>query len=114
MLQCMGCRMGVQQAVQCMLFLTRSLSRDLIIAHSLVPHGSRDSSVGIATGCGLDGRNSIPGRGKIFSFSTASIPALGTIQPPIQWVPLGLSAGVERPGREADHSHSSSAVVKNG
>jgi hypothetical protein len=45
---------------------------------------SRDSSVGIATGYGLDCRVSIPGRGKIFVFSTASRQALGSIQPPIQ------------------------------
>jgi hypothetical protein len=33
---------------------------------------SRDSSVGIATGQELDDRDSIPGSGKIFLFSTAS------------------------------------------
>jgi hypothetical protein len=46
-----------------------------------------DSSVGIATGYRQDGRGSIRGRGKIFLFSTASRPALGPTQPPIQWVP---------------------------
>jgi hypothetical protein len=34
-------------------------------------------------------------------------------QPPIQWVPEGLSLGVKRPGREANHSPPSSAEVKN-
>jgi hypothetical protein len=67
-----------------------------------------DSSVGITTGYGLDGRGSNPGRGKIFVFSKASRPALGTTQPPIQWVP-----GVKRPGREADRSAPSSAEIKN-
>jgi hypothetical protein len=38
--------------------------------------------------------------------------ALGSIQPPIQWVPGTLSLGVKRPGREADHSPPSSAEVK--
>jgi hypothetical protein len=38
--------------------------------------------------------------------------ALGPTQPPIQWVPAVLSLGVKRPGREADHSPSSSAEVK--
>jgi hypothetical protein len=34
------------------------------------------------------------------------------LQPPIQWVPGTLSLGVKRPGREADHSPTSSAEVK--
>jgi hypothetical protein len=38
--------------------------------------------------------------------------ALGPTQPPIQWVPEALSLGVKRPEREADHSHPSSAEVK--
>jgi hypothetical protein len=38
----------------------------------------RDSSVIIATGYGLDGWSSIPGRGKFFTFYTASIPSAGT------------------------------------
>jgi hypothetical protein len=62
-----------------------------------------DSSV---SSNGLDSRGSIPGRE-----STASRPALGPIQPPIQWV---LSPAVKRQGREADHSPPSSAKVKNG
>jgi len=33
-------------------------------------------------------------------------------QPPIQWVPGALSLGVERQGREADHSPPSSAEIK--
>jgi hypothetical protein len=33
-------------------------------------------------------------------------------QPPIQWVPRGLSSGVKRPGREADHSQTSADVKK--
>jgi hypothetical protein len=36
----------------------------------------------------------------------------GPTQPPIQWEPGALSMGVKRPGREADHSSSSSAEVK--
>jgi hypothetical protein len=39
--------------------------------------------------------------------------ALGPTQPPIQWVPEVISLGVKRPGREADHSPSSSAEFKN-
>jgi hypothetical protein len=70
---------------------------------------SRDSSVGIATGYRLDGWGWIPGRGKIFLFSTA-----GPTQPPIECVPGAISPGVKRQRREADHSPPSSAEVKNG
>jgi hypothetical protein len=64
-------------------------------------------------GYGLDGQGSISGRGKIFLFSAASRPDLGPTQLPIQWVPGALSPGLKQPGREADHSHPSSAEVKN-
>jgi hypothetical protein len=40
-------------------------------------------------------------------FSTASRPTLGPTQPPIQWAPGAVSTGVKRPGREADHSPTS-------
>jgi hypothetical protein len=63
---------------------------------------------------GLVGRGSIPGRRKILLCSTASRPALGRIQPPIQWVSGALSPAVNYPGREADHLSSSSVEVKNG
>jgi hypothetical protein len=49
----------------------------------------------------------------IFLFTTVSRRALGTTQPPIQWVQGVLSLGVKRPGREAGHSPPSSAEVKN-
>jgi hypothetical protein len=48
----------------------------------------------------------------IFLLTTASRTALGPTQPFIQWVTGTLSLGVERPGREADHSPLSSAEVK--
>jgi hypothetical protein len=44
-----------------------------------------------------------------FFFTTVSRPALGPTQPPIQWVPVAISLGVKRPGREADHTPPSSA-----
>jgi hypothetical protein len=56
--------------------------------------------------------NSSPGSIKTFLFSTSSRPTLGRIEPPIQWIPRALSLGVKRPGREADHSHPTSAGVK--
>jgi hypothetical protein len=49
----------------------------------------------------------------IFLFTTASRMALGPTQPPIQLVSGALSLGVKRPGCEADHSHPSSAEVRN-
>jgi hypothetical protein len=76
---------------------------------------SRGSSVSIATDYGLDNRMigvRIPAGLGIFLSDNASIPALGPTQSPIQWVPGSLSLGVERPGREADHSPPSSAEVK--
>jgi len=49
-----------------------------------------------------------------FLLATMSIPALGPIQSPIQWVPGVPSPGVKRLGCEADHSSPSTAEVKNG
>jgi hypothetical protein len=92
-----------------------------VILYPFIIYGSynikiRNSSVGIALGCGLNDRGSrvrFPAGLGIFLFTTASRTALGFTQPPIQWVPGVLSLGVKRPGREADHSHPSSAEVKN-
>jgi hypothetical protein len=65
-------------------------------------NGSRDSAVGIATGYGMDSRGVGAG------------PVLGPTKPPIQRVPVALSPrGVQRPGREADHSPPTSAEIKN-
>jgi hypothetical protein len=79
-------------------------------------HQSRDSSVGIALGYGLDDRGSrvrFPAGDGNFLFTTAFGMALGPTQPPIQWVPGALSLGVKWPGCETDHSPPSSAKVKN-
>jgi hypothetical protein len=76
---------------------------------------SCDSSVGIALDYGLDERVlrfDSRRRLGIFLFTTVSRMALRPIQPPIQWVPVALSLGVKRPVRKADHSHPSSAEVK--
>jgi len=43
-----------------------------------------------------------------------SRPALGTTQPPLQWVTGALSLGVKQPWRDADQSHPSSAEVMRG
>jgi hypothetical protein len=74
---------------------------------------SRDTSVGIALGYGLDDQgsrfDSRRGVG-IFLFATASRTAMGPTRSLIQWVPGGLSVGVKRPGRVADHSPPSGAA----
>jgi hypothetical protein len=50
---------------------------------------------------------------KIFLLTSASRPALGATQLPIQWVPGALSLGVKQLWHEADHSPPSSAEVEN-
>ena len=67
------------------------------------------SSVGIATGYGLDGLEIGSRWGRHFTHLFR--PALGPTQPPVQCVP-GLSRGKERTGRDTDPSPRSSAVVK--
>jgi hypothetical protein len=52
--------------------------------------------------------SSIPAR-----FTRLFRKALGTTQPPKQWVWEALSPGVELPGREADNSPQSNSEVKN-
>jgi hypothetical protein len=75
---------------------------------------SRDSVVGIATGYWVDDRG-VGVRvtvGQDFFFSTSCRPALGSTEPPIQWVPGALSPGVKWPGHEADNSPPTTAEIK--
>jgi hypothetical protein len=74
---------------------------------------SRDSSISIATSYALDSQGLIPDRGKIVIFSITYRSALWPTQPPSQWVPVAVSAGVTRQEREANQSPRSSAEVKN-
>jgi hypothetical protein len=46
-----------------------------------------------------------------FSYSKASISTVGTIQPPIQWVPGPICQEVEHPEHETDHLLLSSAII---
>ena len=69
----------------------------------------RDSSVGIATDNGMDGPGIESRSGR--DFPHLSRPALGPIQPPVQWIP-GLSWGKEWSGRDADPYIPASAVVR--
>jgi hypothetical protein len=67
---------------------------------------------GIALGHRLNDRGFESLQGvRIYLFITASRPALGPTQPRIEWVPVAVSLGVKRPGREANHSPPSSAEV---
>jgi len=80
------------------------------MSHTLCKSGA-GSSVGIATGYGLDGPGIEFRRGKIFR-----------ICPDRPWGPASLlyngyrvfPGGKERPGHDADPSPTSSAVVKKG
>jgi hypothetical protein len=75
---------------------------------------SRDSSVGILMGYGLDDRGFNPGRGKVFIFCTTSRPDVGPTQFSVKWVPWTASPGVIRPWHEADNSLLSNTEVKRG
>jgi hypothetical protein len=70
---------------------------------------SRDSSV---SSYGVDDRGSILGRIRIFFFRHRFQTGSGSHQPPIQWVPATLFAGIKQAGREADHSPHSRVQVK--
>jgi hypothetical protein len=52
-------------------------------------------------------------RGKISLCSTSSRLTPGPTQTPLRWVPVALSLGVKRPGREVDHLPPFSVEAKN-
>jgi hypothetical protein len=75
----------------------------LLLLPSSLSSGSRDRSVGIATSYMLDYSGSIPGSVKFFLFPTASRPALGPTQPPIQLILRAPFPKVKQEEPEADH-----------
>jgi hypothetical protein len=75
---------------------------------------SKDSSVDMAVGYGLDSWGLILGRDKIFICSVASRPALEPTLPPVQRYWGLFPQGVKWPGREANYSPACSAEIKNG
>jgi len=66
-----------------------SCGRNIFISPNYLFYRGPGSSVGIATDYGLDLPGPNPGGDEIFR---PSRPALGPIQPPVQWIP-GLSRG---------------------
>jgi hypothetical protein len=54
----------------------------------------------------------IPARTGNFLFDTASTPALGPTQPPIQWLQGNISPEIKRPEREAEKSPPYSSEIK--
>jgi hypothetical protein len=78
---------------------------------------SKVSSVGIATGYGLDDREirvRLPVMSRDSSPLHKSSSALGPTQTLIQWISRDLPLGVKQQWREAHHSPPSTAEVKNG
>jgi hypothetical protein len=77
---------------------------------------NQDSSVGIALGYGLDDRGSsvrFPAGAGNFSLHHRVLNGSGTHPASYSMGNRGFFLGVKQPGREADHSPSSSAEVKN-
>jgi len=95
----------VWEKEQNVFYITR---KNKVISVGLCDICEPGSSVGIATGYGLDGPEIESRRGR--DFPLLSRPALGPTQPPVQWV-QGLSSGKERPGRDADSLPPSSTMI---
>jgi hypothetical protein len=109
--QCMSCKLMVNVSQQLCTTLSSSfvpiflrLFSAAVIAQS-VYRWATGWTIGVL---GFDYRRGLG----IFLFAIASRTALGSTQPPLQWVPGSLSLGVKRLGREAVHSPPSSVEVK--
>jgi hypothetical protein len=87
-----------------------SLYRSNMKEPELLSRYSDEAMIWNAEESGFDSRQ----EQEIFLFSIMFRPALGPTQPPIQWISGALSPGVERLGREPDHSPPSCAEVKDG
>jgi hypothetical protein len=68
-----------------------------------IKHYIQTSRVYTVLGVWWENRNLIPGRGKNILFMTAFIPALGLIQPPVQWVPGASNTSVKDAKRDFIH-----------
>jgi hypothetical protein len=108
-----GAILSLRHTSPCRSMAKRNRHMSYILFNS--PTKSRDSSVVIALGYGLDNRGSrvrFPVGAGNFSLHHRVQSGSGAHPAPIQWVPGALSLGVKWPGNEADHSFPSSAEVK--
>jgi hypothetical protein len=79
-----------------------------------VCYRTQDSSVSIATGCGLDSQGSIPSRGRDFSLLHSVQTDSGAHPASYPMDTRALFSGVKWLGHEADHTPPSSVEVMNG
>jgi hypothetical protein len=91
-----------------LVFLPQVKNSECLKLRTTLTRWSWDSVVDTSTGYGLDGR----GVGVRVLFTSSKL-ALGSTQPPIQWLSGLFPRGLKRTGREADHSPPTSAEVKN-
>jgi hypothetical protein len=100
----------VRNLVSAFNYAARPKSARVALRDSTVCTVGRDSSVGVATRYGLDGPV-IESRWGGRDFPHPSIPALGSTQPPIQWV-LDLFPGGKAAGAWSTHPHLVSGLEK--
>jgi hypothetical protein len=74
--------------------LKANLVIQIFVSHSFT--GQQDRSVTVVTDCGLATGFRFPTQAENFSSALCGHPALGSPQPPVQWVPGVLSPGVKR------------------
>jgi hypothetical protein len=115
-LVCMSRQIGFPFRKLCVLTPSSYLIKTRSQSHTYIHTYVHTCTYRFYTGCKYGKYSNLirwrPGGGKIFDFSMSSTPALGPIQPPIQWVQRALSPGVKRTWREADDSPPTSAEVK--
>jgi hypothetical protein len=109
-----GCTKSTVQPTRLSLSYVYKTKRSMKSINFTLTFNKRGSSVSIVTRL-RGGRLRFDSRQeqRNFLFASASRPALGSTQTPIQWVTGALFPGLKRPGCEADYSPPSRADVKN-